>query len=339
MGDILKISRVSLFLFIVIYNFLFLRIVIFPHLYDNFGNNGIIYILVIIASFILGVLFLPKRIFNIDFNKKYKESKFKYFFNFLLFLRIIIGISLCGYVLNNIFFYDYKYWIIILGIIGVIVLLSFLKTNEIIELSTLFGFVVLACYMLFIYFLIDLDYKLIFKDFSFKFDLIVFILPFLLTIDNSIILLTNKEGLTLSKYNIIGGVVLALFLFGLEYLLLGLSSGDKIFYNDELVGFYSLGIEAVTRHNGNYNFVYIVMIVVSGIFKFSYFLSIINKTKNINGYKYFLYFFIILFACIGLFFVINNYLNYLKFFILIVLLISSLVWFWFLKEFKNAKKI
>lgn len=323
------------------FNYIFLRAIVFPLIYDNYGNNGNIYILLIIAVLILLFLLLPKAFYRTDFNSKYNDSKIKWIINPILILRVVIGVATSILALQRIFYFDYSYIPIIFGIILAIAFISSLKSNEVIQISTLFSIAIILGYLLFLFNYIDIDFNLLLKDFRFSGSWILVLMVLCLFLDNLNILISNKEGINLSKGLFILALLSSFVLFSFEYGMLVLTSGDELFRNDNLVGFQALSIEPVSRHNGNFDFVYILMIAVASIFKFSYFMSIIKDSINFkfNRKHYiclYVVLFLLIFGAIKLLILDEVVAMYS---VIGLFLIGAIMLIWMIRVIINAKKI
>ena len=126
-----------------------------------------------------------------------------------------------------------------------------------------------------------------------------------------------------------------------EYSFLTLSSGDELFKNSPLSGFQALSIEPITRFNGNFDYIYIVLIITSIVFKMSYFLSIIkNSIKSRFGrIKEMLLLLISLSALIYIFYIINENNVAISYSLSVILfLLCGSILIWFIWVVKNAKK-
>lgn len=335
-----RISMVSLFFFILSYNYIWLRTTIFPHFYNTYGVNGIFYILFIAIAIGLFFLILPKAFYKIEY-KEYEKSKYKYFLNAILFIRIALGIAIVGVILYTLFFYDYPLIMSIIGLVLVILIISNSKPSDIIQISTLFGIIGLLLYFFYLYQFIDLDFSLL--SFEFKLDnYILYILLAALIFDNLIYLITDKEKLKITKKTVIIGIMISFLLLLFEYSFLILSSGDELFKNNPLSGFQALSIEPISRFNGNFDYIYIVLILTSIIFKMSYFLSIIKNSikSRIGRIKEILLLVISLSVLIYIFYIINKNnvaISYSLSAILFLLCGSILIWFiWVVKNAKKA---
>ncbi|MBQ9124246.1 MAG: oligosaccharide repeat unit polymerase [Acholeplasmatales bacterium] len=334
-----RISMVSLFFFILSYNYIWLRTTLFPHFYNTYGVNGIFYILFIAMVIGLFFLILPKALYKIEY-KEYEKSKYKNFLNAILFIRIALGIAIVGVILYTLFFYDYPLIMSIIGIVLVILIISNSKPSDIIQISTLFGIIGLLLYFFYLYQFIELDFSLI--SFDFKLDnYILYILLAALIFDNLIYLITDKEKLKITKKTVIIGIMISFLLLLFEYSFLTLSSGDELFKNSPLSGFQALSIEPITRFNGNFDYIYIVLIITSIVFKMSYFLSIIkNSIKSRFGrIKEMLLLLISLSALIYIFYIINENNVAISYSLSVILfLLCGSILIWFIWVVKNAKK-
>lgn len=334
-----RISMVSLFFFILSYNYIWLRTTIFPYFYNTYGVNGIFYILFIAMVIGLFFLILPKSFYKIEY-KEYEKSKYKYFLNAILFIRIALGIAIIGVILYTLFFYDYPLIMSIIGIVLVILIISNSKPSDIIQISTLFGIIGLLLYFFYLYQFIDLDFSLL--SFEFKLDnYILYTLLAALIFDNLIYLISDKEKLKITKKTVIIGIMISFLLLLFEYSFLTLSSGDELFKNIPLSGFQALSIEPISRFNGNFDYIYIVLILTSIVFKMSYFLSIIkNSIKSRFGrIKEILLLLISLSVLIYIFYIINeNNVAITYSLSAILFLLSGSILIWFIWVVKNAKK-
>ncbi len=335
----MKQSRLCLFLFLLIYNYIFLRSIVFPYCYKEYGYNGIWIIICVLALVILLFLVLPKKIYNSSYLATYNKSKIKIPINIILLMRIILGISIASITLYELFFYKSLYYLIPLAFIIVIFIISKLKPKEIIELSTLFSLVIMLLYALYIYDFIELDFYLIKKSFNLSFSWIAILFSVCLFLDNLLILLTNELNDKPKKLVMIGGISLAMIAMLFEYLLLILSSGNHIFINERYIGYLTLMIEPVSRYNGNFDYIYILFLGCGVIFKFSYFFSIIRQSVNIelNWFKMIIFIALFFLLCL-LIYMLYEFINIYLTVIIILLILGFFVLFWILKECYYAKK-
>lgn len=335
----MKQSRLCLFLFMLIYNYIFLRSIVFPYCYKEYGYNGIWIIISVLALVILLLLILPKKIYNNSYLASYNNSKIKIPINIILLLRLILGISIASITLYELFFYKSLYFLIPLAFIIVIFIISKLKPKEIIELSTLFSLVVMLLYSLYIYDFIDLDFYLIKKSFDFSFSGVAILFSVCLILDDLLILLSNELNDRPKKGIMISGISLSVITMLFEYLLLILSSGDYVFLNEKHIGYLTLLIEPVSRYNGNFDYIYILFLGCGAIFKFSYLLSIIRQSINI---KYsplkIIIFIVVLFLLCILIYMIYEFINIYLTVIIILIALGLFILFWILKECYYAKK-
>lgn len=335
----MKQSRLCLFLFMLIYNYIFLRSVVFPYCYKEYGYNGIWIVLFVLFLVILLLLVIPKKIYNKGYLESYINSKIKIPINIILLIRVILGISIASITLYDLFFYKSLYLLIPLAFIIVIFIISNLKPKEVIELNTLFSIVVVFLYSLYVYDFIDLDFYLIKKSFDFRLSWVAILFSICLVFDNLLVLLSNDLNDKPKKWIMISGIAIAIITMLFEYILLILSAGDYIFINERYIGYLTLLIEPVSRYNGNYDYVYILFLGCGAIFKFSYILSLIRKSVNIkySPIKIILFLGIFFLLCL-LLYMIYEFINIYLTVIIILIALGLFVLFWILKECYYAKK-
>lgn len=337
----MRISRTSLFLFIVGFNYIFLRAIVFPVFYDNYGANGLIYINILQIVITLAFLLIPKRFYEANYFEKYQNGKFKYLYNIFLILRIIMGLAIGCYVLHVLFFYNQQFMLLPLGMIIIILLISSIKPSEVLQLSTLFGLTIILTYFIYLYNFINLDFSLVMKNFNYKFDWLFVILSLALIFDNFNIFIIDKNNIKFNKKIVTFALGTVMLLFSIEYGILTLSSGDKLFLDYPLVGFVALGIEPVSRYNGNFDYIYVLMIVITSVFKYSYFLSVCRNSMNIkfNKVKYIILAMLLFAGVMLLYFLYGIDINIVKWIIISLFLLSSILLIWMTKENIYAKKI
>lgn len=338
-GDSMRQSRICLFLFMIIYNYIFLRSIVFPYCYKEFGYNGIWMIIVILVLVIVMFLLIPKKIFDNNYYDNYKKSKIKHFVNALLFLRVILGIFVATITIYDLFLYKYPYLLIPIAFLLVMLIISNLKPKEIIELNTLFSIVILFLYSLYLYDFIDLDFYLMVKEFNLSFNGVFILFSICLLLDNLLILFSNEKNDKPKKLVMIGGISFAIISVLFEYILLVLSAGDYIFLNEKYIGYLTLMIEPVSRYNGNFDYIYILFLGIGAIFKFSYILSVV---KNSLSFKFniknkAIAFLIMLFLCF-IFFILREFINIYFIIISILLVLGLSLLIFILKECYHAKK-
>lgn len=304
----MRVSRVSFFFFILTYNYLLLRAIIFPYLYNNYGVNGYIYIGIILFIVLLFFLALPKKVIDYNLLEKYKNSKLKYLFNTILLLRIVFGAYYGAMTIGYLFFKNTNYYILAFGLFLLIYILSSLKPSDVIQISTLFGIVILIIYLTYMLGNVSPDFSMLYLFYDFKILPYIFIFPILLIGDNILLLLCNKDDFVFSKKTFSFGIFVTFLFFCFEYVNLVLTSGDIYYKNMEYLGFVPLQIKSVSRYLGSFEYVYILLITASSVFKFSYFFSIVKESysfKKIN--ENIVYILIILFISLLVLFI--NYYN------------------------------
>lgn len=332
-----KLSKVSFFLFVSIYSYLWLRIIMFPYFYNEYGNIGMFYIAIIIVAILLFFALIPKKILTFDYGDSYKKSYFKYVYSVILLLENIFGISFAVYLLSKIFILTGNYYVM-LGFIGLaLVALSLYHPKDIMEISTLFIMVGYAILTLTLFSYPSLDMTLIFPIKKAGY----WALPFfvIMFIGNNLTLLIHKKDIRFSKLNFIMAMLFSLLLFAIEYFVLISTAGDVYFKNLNWVGFLILSIEPISKYIGNFDFAYIFYIMICCIFKYSYNLSVIRNSMDINKKVMSVFSFITIF-CLGIVCFLCIPMNQFYFGIISIVLLSSFsIFFWFLKECYYVRKI
>ncbi len=323
-----SISKISLFFFIFLYSYFPLRILLFPHLYDNYGSFGLIIGLIIFLILLSIFIIIPKKILSL--NHSFEKSYIKNIIKPLLLAKITLSIYFSSYVLKVLYFTEFNVLYIALGLVLAILIISRGKTSDVVSVSTIFGIVALFSYVFYFYDLVSLDYSLLTKIKEFNYFTLLYILFFII---DFLLLLLVDEGVRINKLTIILGVLLSMLLFLFEFFILTLSAGDKLFLNVSTSGFIPLMIEPVSRYMGTFEYVSIIGITLSVIFKNSYYLSIIgNNSKGISiGFGILIYLVII-----GYSFILKDLLD-VRFIVLIITLLLGLIIPWIIKEAYHAR--
>ncbi len=309
----------------------------FSYFYNEYGNTGMFYIAIIATAILLFFAVIPKKILTFDYGEAFKKSYFKYIYTIILLLENIFGISFSVYLLAKVFILTGNYYIMLGFIVLALVVLSLYHPKDIMELSTLFimiGYAILTL-TLFSYPNLDMTLLLPMKKTSY-WALPLFVIMF---IGNNLTLLINKKDVQFSKLNFIMAMFISLLLFAIEYFVLLSNAGDIYFKNLNWVGFLILSIEPISRYIGNFDFAYIFYIMICCIFKYSYNLSVIRNSIDINKKLMGVFLFITLFS-LGIVCFLFIPMNQFYFAIIAVILLSSFsIFFWFLKECYYVRKI
>lgn len=323
-----SISKISLFFFIFLYSYFPLRILLFPHLYDNYGSFGLIIGLIVFLILLSIFIVIPKKILSL--NHSFEKSYIKNIIKPLLLAKITLSIYFSSYVLKVLYFTEFNVLYIALGLVLAILIISRGKTSDVVSVSTIFGIVALFSYVFYFYDLVSLDYSLLTKIKEFNYFTFFYILFFII---DFLLLLLVDEGVRINKLTIILGVLLSMLLFLFEFFILTLSAGDKLFLNVSTSGFIPLMIEPVSRYMGTFEYVSIIGITLSVIFKNSYYLSIIgNNSKGISiGFGILIYLVII-----GYTFILKDLLD-VRFIAVIITLLLGLIIPWIIKEAYHAR--
>lgn len=331
-----KLSKVSFFLFITIYNYLWFRIILFSYIYNNIGNMGVLGIAILAVAVLFIFAIMPKKLLEKDYADGFNKSIYKYIYYIILILESIFGLCFCTYLLAEVFIVGSNPFCMLFFLSLIMSLLSKAKPFEVMEISTLFSIVgyVLLFASLMLFPTIDLTVLLPFKSINYLF------LPFvlLMIIGDNLSLIINKENLKFSKLNYIMGILTAIFFLGLEYFMLVCCAGTVFFKDLDWVGFIILSIEPVSKYFGNFDFAYIFFIVCSSIFKYSFNLSIVRNSLNLNKK-------VMSFVMLGIL-VILGYVTYtfiplgntMMLISSILLMLSFTIFIWFLKECYFVRK-
>ena len=274
----IKLSKVSFFLFVFFYNYIWFRIFIFPVIYNEYGNMSLLYCSLLIIISLLFFLLIPNKVYKYNFEDIYNNSKFKIIYNLILILESIAGIILVKYHINN-FVSEINQTSLIFLVVLVIGLISNMKSTDLINMSTIF-FIVCGLLILFsfIYF-IPLDFTS-FLHFEKKDTRIISMMSFIL-LDNLSFLLIDRCKFELSKPKLIIPIIFSLLFLVFELMFLLASAGEIYFNGVEGIGFIVMSIKPVAKYIGNFEFVYIIMLILTLVFKFGFNISIVkNSIKN-----------------------------------------------------------
>ena len=330
-----RLSKLSFFLYVFIYDYVWIRIILFPYFYETFHSMAFFYSLLLTLIVRFFVLLLPKKILNHDYENRYMKSKFKHFYNIVLAVESIIGMAYCAYVLSSVFVRRCNPVVLIVPFSVVMAVISFLKPSDIVQIATWFiigciGFIVIS----FIY-TVPMDYSLLFplKSYSWYF---IPIYALLLLSDNLTLLLMDKKNFRLSKPTFLFSILISLFFFNFELLFTLTTTGDTLLEGLPWLGFLSLSIKPVTKYVGNFDFAYIILILVCCIFKYAFNWSVIRnafkqKSKKLTW---------IIAVCLSISSSVVAALwiksDFLIDFVLIVFGVGILILGWMLKEVYHA---
>ena len=95
-------------------------------------------------------------------------------------------------------------------------------------------------------------------------------------------MLINKNSLSVRKSTFVLPVVLSLLLCMVEYGLLIMTVGDKALVDISYIGFLELSFMPVTKYIGDFNFVYIYLLLICCVFKNGFNLSLIKNSLSLN---------------------------------------------------------
>ncbi len=332
-----KLSKVSFFLFVSTYNYIWFRIIVFKYFYTSIGNMGLLYAAILAVCVLLFFIFLPKKLMNYDYEAAFQKSYFKFFYMIFLFLEAILSISFCCYLISSIFIPNSKYWIILLGVVLAITVISSSTTRDVIELSTLFNIVGYLILLTSFLFLPQMDFSILLPFKNVKWLTILFYFMFI--IGDNFSLIINKKDISFNRINFILGIATAILLFGIEYTILICSAGTEFFNGLNWVGFVCFSIEPVSKYIGNFDFAYIFYILVSCIFKYAHNVSLVRNSMTLSskGVGAVIFIMLLVLGLISFYFIPMG--DKLLLIISIFVLGSFSILFWFIKECYFVRKI
>lgn len=332
-----KLSKISFFLFVTGYNYIWLRVLVFNYFYNEFGGMGIYYTAIMAVAVVLLFALVPKKLMHHNYEEAYKKSYFKYFYSIIILLENIIGIVFSVYLLSRIFIPTANFYVMLVIVSLAVVALSYYRPKDIMEISTLFFIVGYGILMLSLFFYPDLDVTLLlpFKSLNY------WVLPFFAIVffGENLIFLIDKREVTFSKLNLIMAVFVSLLLFGAEYFILICNAGDTIFKGISWVGFISLSIEPISKYIGNFDFAYIFYILICCIMRNAYNMSIVRNNMDIH-HKFMsvlLLATVVILGSVSFLFIPFNHFAYMV--VAILLITSSSIFVWFLKECYYVRKV
>ena len=275
-----KTSKISFFFFIFFYNYLWLRILAFPVLYNKYGSSGFIMLVFIMLGIIGITLLIPNNIFKLDLSNQLSNSFYKWINSAFIILEIITSVCFISYFINSIFIEESNIYVlfILLGIS--IVFVSNLLPNEIIDISTLFYITGLVLILLSLFITPKLEIEYLFKKRDISIISIVLLTVFLL-FDNFKILI-NKEHLNVNKGIFLIPIIASVLLCISEYAFLLMTVGDEALSGLNYIGFLELSFMPVTKYFGDFNFVYIYLLLICCVFKNGFNLSVVKNSIILN---------------------------------------------------------
>lgn len=331
-----KLSKVSFFLFVSAYNYIWFRIIIFNSLYNQVGNMGLLYTIILAILVLLFFALLPKKLLEKNYSTALQKSYFKIFYAVILLLESIFSVSFCSYLLAEVFIKQANYLLIIGGMTLAIVIVSRFKPKDVIELSTLFNIMGYGILFLSFFFLPSLDLSVLFPVKNIDWWYILFFM--LLIISDNFTLLIHKKDIQFHKFHFSMGLLLAIVFLATEYFLLITIAGTEYFKNVNWVGFICFSIEPVSRYVGSFDFAYIFYILISCIFKYSFNCSLIQNSFHLSSK-------LLSITIAGLLFgfgVLSYYRipmnSQLLMMTCILICLSGLILFWMLKECYFVRK-
>lgn len=297
-----------------------------------------LYVGIIIVIFILFYMLIPKFIYKHNLLENYNKSKFKNAFNIVLLLKVILSIYIGSLLIQQLNYDMYSIYYFIVGISITVIIVSRMKNENIIELSTWFIIAAICIYMLALLHIVPFDFSYL-KQFNIRLPNLNFYLIVISIIsDNLLILLSDKSKLKFNKSTIILPLVTQFIFMMFEIYQMLLASGDKLFFDYDFIGFVSLSFQTTSNYIGNLQFVYLFIITMATVINSSYILSFIRHSYKI---KKNLLFDLVILSIIILSIIFINKLNFNSVvdIFMYVSLCGFILLIWLLKETYRVRKI
>lgn len=257
-----RLKSFSLFLFSGFFFYVVFKQAVMPKLLQSYGKNALFFFAILIVSTLV-FLIVPKDVLKTVL----KTKLLRYIVGIACLVQMIMLLTISINVIVNLFYYNSIRIFFLIAIGAVIVILSKLSLEQIINLS--------ASFYIFIPFLWAISY-IFFPKFDFmelsnpSFSLME---PLLMTntFFSTMFLFLNNES---KKIALVSGRIVGFLVLLVEYVTLLCLAGDKYFADYEYVGFIIYQIQNPNRYIGNFDFISIITLTVCAIFNGSYLVKI-----------------------------------------------------------------
>lgn len=324
MGDIVRrISNIAVLFLSLLNNFVILDFYFYPILYKTSGYSMPIYFIICIIISLIFSIFIPNKSYNLIRNIK-KRKYLKLLLTIYLIIVMILTLTFSSVSLASIFYTnDNSLKFLILFLIMSYFLSSF-KLQILINCAFILSLVGLPiiCYNLISHIsLVDISSLYYFNITNIRISKIIMLIFIIL--DSYLYILFIPFFETANKKYLIIGNILYFIIELIESLTLVLMLGTSLqdYYG---FGYFMYSIEPISGLVGNFDFVYIFMIVLSSILKISLSMILIKFLyfKKFNRIIWFIYPILFIFGYILIknYYVIDDYL-----YLLIYLLIGILI--------------
>lgn len=287
-----RLKTFNLFFFALFFQFVMYKFMIMPSLYDNYGNNGILFFLIAILITI-ALFFIPDKYFKSLFNNKAT----KVLLGIAALINVAVQLAIGANVVYKLFYEDASYLIFIIMFVIAIMIITNLNSSQIINLSTSFYIFIPLMLLIAYMFSPKINILAMFNLKGIGFDFFLYS-NYALSL---IFLLANLEA---NKKVIILGSIIGSIIYMIEYFMLIGVAGASFFKGYEYVGFITYQIQIPNKYIGNFDFITIISLSLCLIFNVSYYLSISTFCFNLDRkYKNILLIILALISYVLVFFV------------------------------------
>lgn len=282
-----KISKLSFVLYLFLSNYIIYLYIGVPTLIMEYKNMAYFGPLLILSVSIVFVIFLPKRVINIDYFKRIKSTKIIKFILFIaLLLDALLTILIAIRVLDQVFFFTYFKHFFLLTMIIIAIIASRNNGYVLISSSTILFLmaIVLILVPLFLSNSVKNYALLLPLKFYKSFKPLLILSYFVFDMFKNLLILPSVKPFK-SKWFILIPLSLMLFFFTIDVMNNILIAGTFFLVDNEYLGFFTLYIQDTINYIGNLGFSYLYLIPVLSIFKASVSLSLLRELMQFKkGY-------------------------------------------------------
>lgn len=335
-----NLSKFSLFLFSLMYNYIFMRYFISFNIYNTEGGI-FLYLLAIVLVFIVYMLIKNEKL-KCLFQYIYKQKILRILLALLMLIEALFLIILTTSILTDYFFFNQNYYLFLFPLGIVVFLISKEHPIGIINFSTLILFVVFTIKTLIFIFMPSLDFTNLLPIRELKITNIYGIVYLLFVMFNSLmlLLLNNSNHISISPKMVMISLIASLLLILGENIIIICYAGKTYFYDYKILGFQLFRIQKVSKFIAGFDFVLIALLAIFTLARTSFNLAFFRMLLPIKlkRYKVLMIPFLILLFLVSL---IKNYIKdnpYVLFIVFTVILITLYFSIIFRKDDKNEKR-
>ena len=265
-------------------NYLLFTYLFVPILVEDYKNTAYLAPVVTFLIVFLLILFLPKKLGEIDYNTIINKSflaKLSYYIAQVI--AVLLNVVITSYTVGRMFFYEYDLTIFIVVTVLCVLFIAY-NSIEVIFNSSTFLLIVGILLIIFPLFLTNdvKDYSLL-KPFNLNITQSFLLLLYFGLDGISIVLSGAKFKKKLSKWKLLIPIGIIFFFMSLEILNIILVTGFTFLLDNEFLGFFSLFIQDTINYIGNLGLIFLFVIPVVGCFRAGYSLRKIKDGFNINN--------------------------------------------------------